>query len=146
MILGDDRRRVHEPGDDADVAPGPRGVVEDVVELRPAGDEVVEAGLTRLAEVLDDAVDELGVADLVLHLGREGELALERRRAEDPLALRQDAHELRVPVHLDELDERLSVGARHLVARLHQTAILHVGAELVLVSAVSHGASQPNDR
>ena len=34
-------------------------------------------------------------------LGGEGELPLERGRAQDPLALGEDAHELRVPVHLD---------------------------------------------
>jgi len=61
--------------------------VEDVVELRLACDQVLEAGLTRLAEVLDDPVDELAVADLVLDLGGERELPLERRRAQDPLAL-----------------------------------------------------------
>ena len=92
----DDRGRVDEPGDHADVAPRLRRVVEDVVELRLAGDQVVEALLARLAEVLDDAVDQLRVADLVLHLRRQRELALQRRRAQDPLALGQDAHQLRV--------------------------------------------------
>jgi hypothetical protein len=33
--------------------------MEDVVELRLAGDEVVEARIARLAEVLDHPVDEL---------------------------------------------------------------------------------------
>ncbi len=51
-------------------------VVEDVVELRLAGDQVGEALLARLAEVLDDAVDQLRVADLVLHLRGQRELAL----------------------------------------------------------------------
>ena len=73
-----------------DVAPGLRRVVEDVVELRLARDQVLEALRPRLAEVLDDAVDELRVADLVLHLRGKGELPLQRRRAEDPLALGED--------------------------------------------------------
>src|SRR5215203_4734230 len=67
-LLADDRGRVDQPGDDADVAPGLGRVVEDVVELRLPRDQVLEAALARLAEVFDDAVDELGVADLVLHL------------------------------------------------------------------------------
>jgi hypothetical protein len=61
--------------------------VEDVVELRLAGDQVVEAPLARLAEILDDAVDQLAVADLVLDLRRQRELPLQRRRAQDPVAL-----------------------------------------------------------
>jgi hypothetical protein len=107
--------------------------MEDVVELRPAGDEVVEAGLARLPEILDDAVDELGVADLVLHLCGEGKLALQGRRAQDPLTLGQHAHELRVPVHLDELDERLAVVLGHPVAGLDRAAVLDVRFELGLV-------------
>src|SRR6478609_8219046 len=85
-LLADDRRRVDEPRDHADVAPCLRRVVEDVVELRLAADEIVEALLARFAEVLDDAVDQLRVTDLVLHLRRQRELALKRRRAQDPFA------------------------------------------------------------
>src|SRR5205823_5159973 len=62
-LLGDDRRRVDQPRDDADVAPGLRRVVEDVVELRLPRDEIVETRVPRLAEILDNAVDELRVAD-----------------------------------------------------------------------------------
>src|SRR5664279_6272115 len=76
-LLADDRGRVDEPGDDADVAPRLRRIVEDVVELRLALDEVGEALLSRLAEVLDDAIDQLRVTDLVLHLRGERELALQ---------------------------------------------------------------------
>ncbi len=78
-LLGDDRRCVDEPRDHADVAPGVGRVVEDVVELRLSGHEVVQTGVARLAEVLDDAVDQLRVPDLVLDLRRERELALQGR-------------------------------------------------------------------
>ena len=108
--------------------------MEDVVELRLAVDEVCEAALARLAEVLDDAVDELRVPDLVLHLRRQRELALERRRAEDPLALGQDAHELGVAVHLDELHELRPVVVRHPVAGLHLAAALDVLEKGLLVA------------
>ena len=74
---------------------------------------VVEAALPRLAKVLDDPVDELRVTDLVLHLCRQGELALQRRRAQDPLPLREDTHQLGVPVHLDELDQLRPVLVGH---------------------------------
>ena len=132
-LLGDDRRGVDEPGNDTDVAPRLGGVVKDVVELRLAADQVVEAALPRLAKVLDDPVDELRVTDLVLHLCRQGELALQRRRAQDPLPLREDAHQLGVPVHLDELDELRPVVRGHLVARHDLAAGLDVLEELLLV-------------
>ena len=96
--------------------------------------EVGEALRARLAEVLDDAVDQLRVADLVLHLRRQRELALQRRRAEDPLALGQHAHQLRVAVHLDELDELRAVLVRHPVAGLDLAAGLHVLEEFLAAS------------
>ena len=86
------------------------------MELRLARDEIVEAGAPRLAEVLDDAIDELRMADLVLDLRRERELPLQRRRAEDPVPLGQHAHQLGVAVHLDELDELRAIFVRHPVA------------------------------
>src|SRR5829696_2925156 len=141
-LLADDRRGVHEPGDHADVAPRLRRVVEDVVELRLARDQVGEALLARLPEVLDDAVDQLRVADLVLHLRGERELPLERRSTEDPLPLRQDAHELGVPMHLDELDQLGPVILGHRVVGLDLSAGLHVLEEFL----VGHLASETNDR
>ena len=99
-----------------------RRVVEDVVELRLAGEQVVEHRLARLAEVLGDAVEQLGVADLVLDLGRQGELPAERRRAHEPLALGQDAHQLAVGVHLDEAQDRGPVLVGHPVGRLDLAA------------------------
>jgi hypothetical protein len=100
--------------------------VEDVVELRLPGDQVVEALLARLPEVLDDAVDQLRVPDLVLHLRGQRELPLQRRRAQDPFAFGEDAHQLRVAVHLDELDELRPVVVGHPVGRLDLAAGLDV--------------------
>jgi hypothetical protein len=107
--------------------------MEDVVELRLPIDEVGEALLARLAEILDDAVDELRVPDLVLHLRRQRELALERGSTEDPLALGQDAHELGVAVHLDELDQLLPIVLRHPVGRLDLSAGLDVFEKCLLI-------------
>src|SRR5688500_16908772 len=76
--------------------------------------------------------------DLVLHLGRESELALERRRPQDPLALGEHAHDLRVAVHLDELDERLAIGVRHRVARLDLATLLDVRFEFFLAQRLEH--------
>jgi len=115
--------------------------MEDVVELALARDQVVETCLARFAEVLDHAVDELCVPDLVLHLGGEGELPLQARRAQDPLALGQDAHQLRVAVHLDELAQPRAVLVGHPVGRLDLAAVLHVLEEFVL--ALLH-AAPPN--
>ena len=114
------------------------------MEFRGAGDQVVETLLARLSEVLHDPVDQLRVPDFVLDLGRERELALERRSAEDPLPLGQNAHELRVPVHLDELDEAGAVLVRHPVPGLDLSATLDVLLELGF--ARRHLASQPNGR
>jgi hypothetical protein len=107
--------------------------VEDVVELRLAGDQVVEALLARLAEIRDDAEDQLGVPDLVLNLRGQGELPLKCRRAEDPLPLGQHAHELGVPVHLDELDQLGPVLVGHPVAGLDLPAGLHVLEKVLLL-------------
>src|SRR5215210_885403 len=144
-LLADDRRGVDEPRDHADVAPTPRRVVEDVVELRPARDEVVEAGAARLPEVLDDAVDELAVADLVLDLRRQCELPLQRRRAQDPVPLREHPHQLGVPVHLDELDQPGAVLGRHPVVRLDEPAGLDI-VEKLLLARFHVVASLPNGR
>ena len=95
-----------------------------------------------LPEVLDDAVDQLRVADLVLHLRGEGELPLEGGRSEDPLALGQDAHELRVAVHLDELDQLGPVLVGHRVVGFDLAAGLDVLEEFL----VGHLASETNDR
>jgi len=114
--------------------------MEDIVELRLAGDEIVETLLARLAEVLDDAVDQLRVSDLVLHLRREGELSLQGRRPQDPLAFGEHAHQLRVAVHLDELDQLRPVVVGHPVRGLDLAAGLDVFEECLL--SVGH----PNDR
>ena len=144
-LLTDDRGRVDEPRDHADVAPALRRVVEDVVELRLAGDQIVETLRTRLAEILDDAVDQLAVADLVLDLRRQGELALQRRRAQDPVALREHAHQLRISVHLDELDQPGAVLIRHPILGLHEAAALDVLQKLLLTRFHAL-ASLPNGR
>ena len=130
-LLGDDRRGVHEPRDDADVRPGPGRVVEDVVELRLPGEQVLDHRLARLAEVLGDPVQELRVTDLVLDLGRQGELPAQRRRAQDPVALGEDAHQLGVGVHLDEPEHGAPVLVGHPVGRLDLAAGLDVGDERV---------------
>ena len=88
------------------------------MELRLAREQVVEHRLARLAEVLGDPVQQLGVPDLVLDLGRQGELAAQRRSAHQPLALGQDAHQLAVGVHLDEAQDRRPVLVGHPVGRL----------------------------
>jgi hypothetical protein len=122
--------------------------MEDVVELRLAGEEVGEHLVARLAEILGDAVDELRVADLVLHLRGQRELALERRRAEDPLALGQHAHKLGVAVHLDELDELRPVLVGHPVGRLDLPAGLDVLEKCLLIAGNLHSchAAPPSER
>ena len=90
----------------------------------------------------------LRVPYLVLHLRRQRELALERRGTEDPLALGQDAHELGVAVHLDELDQLPPVVIRHPVGRLDLPARLDVLEKCLLIQwnlDCSH-AAPPSER
>ena len=75
---------------------------------------------------------------------RRDEIVTERRRAQDPLPLGQDAHQLGVPVHLDELDELRPVLVGHPVAGLDLSPALHVLDELL--RARVHLDLLPNDR
>ena len=87
------------------------------------------------------------MARFVLHLGGERQLALQRRRAEDPLALGEHAHQLRVAVHLDELHEPSAVLVGHPVTGLDEPAGLDVLEKLLLSAWFRrHETSQPNDR
>ena len=79
--------------------------------------------------------------DLVLDLRGERELSLQRRRAEDPVALGKHPHELGVPVHLDELDELRAVLVGHPVAGLDLAARLDVLQKLL--GARIHGCYPP---
>ena len=85
------------------------------------------------------------MADLVLHLRGQRELPLQRRRAEDPLALGQHAHELGVAVHLDELDELRAVLVGHPVVGLDLAARLDVLEELLRARRCSR-AGLPAER
>ena len=58
------------------------------------------------------------MARLVLHLGHEDRLALEARRAGDPVGLGLHADDLGVRVLRDLADERLAVRVGHPVAGL----------------------------
>src|SRR5690606_10124305 len=138
--LADDRGGVDQPGDNADIPPGAGRVVEHVVELALAGDEVGEDLLARLPQVLHQPVEQLGMPRLVLDLRGHGELALERRRAQDPVALRQRAHDLGVGVHLDEADQPLAVLVGHPVARLDLATRLNRSLEFLDPLLFGHAA------
>ena len=127
--LRDDRSRIDQPRDHPDIRPALRRVVEDVVELGLAGQQVVEHRLARFAQVLRHPVQQLRVPDLVLDLGRQGELAAERRRPHQPLALGEDAHELGVGVHLHETQDRGPVFVGHGVRGFHRPARREVRLE-----------------
>ena len=72
--------------------------------------------------------------DLVLDLARQGELSTQRRRAHDPVALGQHAHQLGVRVHLDELQDGGAVLVGHPVVRLDLSAGADVGVERLRVT------------
>ena len=117
------------------------------MELRLAVEQVGEHLGPGLAEVLRHAVQQLGVADLVLDLGGQGQLPAQVRRAHDPVAFGQDAHELGVGVHLHELEHRGAVLVRHPVVGLHLAARSDVGVEgLGVAGLVRRAAVQWLDR
>ncbi len=99
------------------------------MELGLAREQVVEHRLARLPEILRDPVEQLGVADFVLDLGGERQLAAKGRSTHQPLALGQDAHELRVGVHLDEAQDGRPVLVGHGVDGLDLAAAHHVRLE-----------------
>ena len=82
--------------------------------------------------------------DLVLDLRGERELALQRGGAEDPVALGENAHQLRVAVHLDELDEPRAVLVGHPVSGFDLSAGLDVVEELL--RARVHDGGLPTER
>ena len=72
------------------------------------------------------------VAALVLHLGHQDGLALQRRRARDPVAFGQHADDLRVRVLRDLADQRAAIGVGHPVLGLD----LDVGVDARLERAL----------
>ncbi len=154
-LLGDDRRRVHQPGDHPDVGPPDGRIVEDVVELGLARQQVIEHRLARLAQVLRHAIEQLRMPDLVLDLGGQGQLAAERRGTHQPLSLREHAHQLGVGVHLDEPQHSQPVLVRHPVGGFDLQAGRDVGFEqrvplvvrqVLLVEARPAPFQRPEDR
>jgi hypothetical protein len=79
------------------------------------------------------------VADLVLDLAGERELPAQGRRAHDPVALRQHAHELGVGVHLDELQDGGAVLVGHPVVGLDLATRPDVREERVGVTGLVGG-------
>jgi hypothetical protein len=113
-----DRGTVDEPPDDADVGVAQRRVVEDRRVLLLAVDELLGELLAVDAERLGRGVEVHAVPGLVLHLGQQDRLAAQRRRPQDPVALRLHPDDLGVRVLGDLADEGLPVGLGHPVPRL----------------------------
>jgi hypothetical protein len=70
---------------------------------------------------------------LVLHLGQQDRLALERRRPRDPIAFGQLTDDLRVRVLADLADQRPAIALRHPVLRLHADALVDALLETTLL-------------
>ena len=108
-----DRGAVDQPADRAHVGPGQGGVVEDRGILHLAAEEPLGEVVAGDAEGLGGAVEIEAVAGLVLHLGEEDGLALQRGRAGDPVALGELADDLGMGVLADLADQRLAVALGH---------------------------------
>src|SRR5688500_6149719 len=77
----------------------------------------------------------------VLHLRRERHLALERRRTWDLLALGDRSHDLRVGMHLDELQDAVAVVVGHPILGFDLAAGFDVFLELRQLLLVGHAAN-----
>ncbi len=119
-----DRGAIDEPLDHDHVGPRRRRVIKHVVVLGLAGDQVAQHLVARLAQILRYAIQHLAVADLILHLGDQGQLAPQARRPRDPFAFRQGADDLGVGVVLGHAQHADAVIVRHPVIRLDQTALV----------------------
>src|SRR5437773_6525614 len=127
-----DRRAVHEPADRPHIGPGQRRVVEDRAVFRAATVQCVDHLVARGAERLSGGVEVQAVTGLVLHLGEQDGLALERRRAADPVAFGQHADDLRMRVLADLPQQRLAVVLGHPVLSLDEVAGVDARIESLL--------------
>ena len=125
-----DGRAVHQPADHAHIGPGERGVVEDRAVLGAARVQRVQHLVAAGAERLCGAVQIEAMPRLVLHLGDENRLALQARRAADPVALGQHADDLAVRVLADLAHQRLAVGLGHPVLRFDAAVVIDALVEL----------------
>ena len=123
-----DRRAVDQPADGTHVGPGQRRVVEDARILGLAAVELLQQLVAGHAQGLGGAVEVEAVAGLVLHLGEQDRLALQGRRAGDPVALGQLADDLGMRVLRDLPDQGLAIGLGHPLLGLD----LDVGVDPVL--------------
>ncbi|MNT10747.1 hypothetical protein D3C72_1455920 [compost metagenome] len=139
--LVDDGRAVDQPADHADVGPTQRRVVEDAGILGLAGVQVAQHLVARHAQGLGRAVEIQAMAGLILDLGQQDCLALQRRRAGDPVAFRQLAHDLGMGMLRDLADQGLAIGLRHPVLGLDLDPGIDARLELALLRLhFFHGA------
>ena len=123
--LVDDRRAVHQPADYPHVGPGKRGIVEDRGVLGAPFVQSLDHLLAGDAQRFRCAVQVQAVPGLVLHLGQQNHLALERGRAGDPVALRLHADHLRVRVLGNLPDQVFAIRLRHPVLGLDLSLLVH---------------------
>jgi hypothetical protein len=133
------------------------GAVEEAVrrdELRPALERLVEAvrvlelvGLAAVdelllveAHVLQDAVRDVRVRELVLDDGHGGDHGVGRRRVLRRHPVGRRAHQLGVRLDEELHDERLAVALRHLVRRLEDVALVDLLLDLVFGEAAHVGS------
>jgi len=122
-----DGRAIDQPADGAHVGPVQRGVVEDRAVLGLARVQGIQQFVTRHAQGLGRRIQVQAMAALVLDLGQQDGLALERGRAGDPVALGQHANDLGVGVLADLAHQGLAVVLGHPVLGLDEVAIIDAG-------------------
>ncbi|CPM42962.1 Uncharacterised protein [Bordetella pertussis] len=130
--LVDDGRAIDQPADHADIGPCQGGIVEDAGVLGAARVQIVDQVLARNAQRLGRAVEIQAVPGLVLHLGQQDRLALERRRAGDPVALGQHADDLGMGVLGNLAHQGLAIGLGHPVLGFDAHPVVDTALERLL--------------
>ena len=144
-----DRRAVDQPAHRAHIGPGQRRIVEDGTVFHRPRQQPFGQLVAGDAQCLGRAVEIQPVSGLVLDLGQQDRLALQRGGAGDPVAFGQLAHDLAVGVLPDLADQRLAIArghpflrfdllvpvdaflkgaffGRHLVSRFHAFRLYHL--------------------
>ena len=96
--LIDDGGAIDQPANGPHIGPSERRIVEDGGILGLAGVQGGDHPVTTGAQGFRRTVKVQAVATLVLHLGQQDDLALQRRRPADPAALRLHADHFGVGV------------------------------------------------
>ncbi len=125
-----------------DVGPGRGRIVEDARVLGLARQQLIDQLIAADAQGLGGAVQIGAVAAFILHLGDQNGFAQQRRRASDPIALRQHADDLGMRV-LGDLANRAWCGSAQASSPWARSSLPHRRALEKRRSSAASSAARP---